>query len=1241
MRLYAQIATFDGTQSVETKALIDSGAQGLFIDKDFVIENNFPTLPLRQPIIAMNVDGTRNKRGEITHYTVIELTIQGHQFKERCLVTGLGKDHLILGLPWLRRVNPDIDWGSGTCKIRKERMKKPIRYKFLMKLDIRRLKKIRKTERTEQKKTEQGQPDQMKDSDGTESEEEKEEARSDPEDEDLLIAYIRGEPTIGIFKATPSPLTDEHTKTEYTCIRRQTLSRFTQEKRTLRYIPNQNVWIRAKTSVSQTLEHQKKDNAPPKTLDELLPEELKEYREVFEKEASERFPPSRPWDHAIDLKPDFVPRNCSVYHLGFKEKQEMDKFIDENLDKGYIRPSKSPQASPFFFVAKKEEGALRPCQDYRYLNNGTIKNAYPLPLVSDLIDKLGKATIFTKLDIRWGYHNIRIKKGDEWKAAFRTHRGLYEPLVMFFGLCNSPATFQAMMNQIFNDYLAEGWLVIYMDDMLVFSTNQDDQTRRTKLVLERLREHSLFLKAEKCKFNVPEVEFLGVIIKPGEVHMDPTKLKGIKDWQAPQDVSEVRKVLGFMNFYRRFIPNYANKARPLNDLLKKNLPFAWKEPQETAFQALKQEFAKQPVLRMPDPLKPFTVECDASKWATGAVLRQKDENGDWHPCGYISHSFSPAERNYQIYDRELLAIIRALDAWRHYLLGSPHEVTVFTDHKNLTYFRSPQKLNPRQARWSLQLSQYNLNLVHVPGRQMVQSDALSRRPDHIPEGDTDNEDMTMLPETLFLRALDTDLQAEFLAQVKEDDFFGNAVEMLKKKNTPIRSALEDWETRDDLLFYKGRCYVPKSEQLRRQIIQQYHDHPTAGHPGVFKTTELISKDYWWPRMQATIKNYVEGCGPCQQMKVNTHPTAPALSPIKSTATRPFQMVSVDFITDLPEVNGFDTLMVVVDHGLSKGVIFIPCMKTIDALGTADLFIKHVYRRFGLPDYIISDRGPQFASKVFKEMGRLLGVTLAMTTAYHPQADGETERVNQDIGAYLRLFCSNNPEKWLELIAVMEFSHNNRIHAVTTKSPFYLMNGFEPRSLPTAFLKTNLPSVEDRMAELTRARDEALAAHELARRRMAERIRSNFKPFQQGDQVWLDSKNLKLNYFSKKFTPRREGPFKIKEVLGPLTYRLELPKTWKIHPVFHATLLTPYKETEAHGPNYTKPPPDLINQEEEWEVEEILAHKRHRGRLQYKIKWKGYPTSENSWEPAAHLSNAKDILNKYKKRKNLRRLIITN
>jgi hypothetical protein len=325
-------------------------------------------------------------------------------------------------------------------------------------------------------------------------------------EDEMIIAYIKGEPVIGIFERKDTLFTGDHNYPKYDYSKNSLgIQRISTSIRSKWYTFGQDTWIRAKTSISQQLAHNKADFNPEKkkSLDDLLPKAYHKYKSVFEKEASERFPESRPWDHAIDLKPDFIPKDCKVYPLTLAEQTKLDEFLEENLRKGYIRPSKSPMASPFFFVSKKDSDALRPCQDYRYLNDGTVKNVYPL------------------LDIRWGYHNIRIKEGDEWKGAFKTNKGLFEPTVMFFGLCNSPATFQAMMNDIFRDMLNEGWLIIYMDNILIYLNDPEGHRQRTLRVLARLRENDLFLKAEKCKFNVKEVEYLGLIISENKIAMDP------------------------------------------------------------------------------------------------------------------------------------------------------------------------------------------------------------------------------------------------------------------------------------------------------------------------------------------------------------------------------------------------------------------------------------------------------------------------------------------------------------------------------------------------------------------------------------------------------------------------------------------------------------------------------------------------------------------------------------------------
>uniref|UniRef100_A0A0W0F8T0 Reverse transcriptase-rnase h-integrase n=1 Tax=Moniliophthora roreri TaxID=221103 RepID=A0A0W0F8T0_MONRR len=442
---------------------------------------------------------------------------------------------------------------------------------------------------------------------------------------------------------------------------------------------------------------------------------------------------------------------------------------------------------------------------------------------------------------------------------------------------------------------------------------------------------------------------------------------------------------------------------------------------------------------------------------------------------------------------------------------------------------------------------------------------------------------------------------------------------------PIKSALSDWEVNDSLIWYKGRVYVPDDVVLRREITRTIHEGQPFGHPGQFGTLDLMQRDYWWPGMAKFVKSFVDGCAVCQQMKINTHLTKVGIQPLPSTPNAtPFQVITMDLVTDLPESYGFDTIMVVVDHSSSKGAIFIPCTKKLDAPQAAELLLRNVYKRYGLPDKIISDRDPRFVAMVFQETMKLLGVKHAMSTSYHPQSDGETERVNQEMEIYLRMFCLKEQTKWSSYLHMAEFAHNNRTHSVTRNSPFFMIMGYNSRLLPTAFEKTTVPSVEERLNKLRKLRGEVASMMEITRRKIIERANKIMDKFVEGQKVWLEGKNLDFGYPSKKLLPKREGPFVIDKVMGPVTYRLKLPSQWKIHPIFHAGLLRPYKETEAHGRNFLEPPPDIVEGHEEFEIEAIIGHKPLRKPRHYLVSWKGFDSSHNEWKTKEELEHAMDI-----------------
>ena len=482
-------------------------------------------------------------------------------------------------------------------------------------------------------------------------------------------------------------------------------------------------------------------------------------------------------------------------------------------------------------------------------------------------------------------------------------------------------------------------------------------------------------------------------------------------------------------------------------------------------------------------------------------------------------------------------------------------------------------------------------MIHILGSHLAGPDALPRHPDLLPSTTPENEGVTLLPPFLFVNLIDTSLSHHIQSFLTSDPLILQALQSMDSSIPPaFRSRLSDWQYTKGILTYKGRVYIPSDPSLHQAILARCHDHETAGHPGYLKICQLVTSKFWWPGLASFVCKYVEGCAVFQQNKSNTHPTIPPLTPICSSFTCPFQQISCDLITDLPLSMGFDSLLVVVGHGLTKGVILCPTKKTITAEGIANLFFHKVFLRFSLYDKIISDRGPQFASAFAKELRKLLNYNLSLSTAYHSQSNRETERVNQEIETYLWIFCRNNPTSWTDLITHVEFTHNHRPHSITSQSPFFLMMGYELHALPSIIQDSTIPAVKTRLKNLTAAQNEALAAHELVQQVMATHTQQKFIPFKKGEKVWLEARNLKHSVTNPKFAPKRKGPFTITNVLSPITYQLHLLKTWKIHPVFHATLLSPYRKNDLRGPNFPAPPPDLIMGEEEYEIEWILCHR---------------------------------------------------
>ena len=913
------------------------------------------------------------------------------------------------------------------------------------------------------------------------------------------------------------------------------------------------------------------------------------------------------------------------------------QWVRDEVAAGRMEPSTSEWAAQLVIVAKRNEkgevSGWRICGDYRSVNDVTKADAEPLPLVQTVFDQLAGMRYFSKLDLLKGFNQIPVERKSRELMAVSTPAGLYQPTVMPFGVKNAPGTFQREMRRVLDGRLNRG-VFVFIDDIIVYSRTEAEHVELVEFVLSQLEKEGYFAHPGKCQFLQSEVNFLGHVVNRAGVSMQQHKVAAIASWPTLQSVRDVRSFLGLAGFYRRFVEGFSRIAQPLTDLTQvaDGKGFSWGDREQSAFDELKRALTSAPVLAHPDPQRQWTVQTDASGYAIGAVLSQVQEDGTTRPVAFWSQKLNSAERNYSATERELMAIVKATEHWRVYLHGSPHPVLLRSDHKPLVYLNGKAELGMRLSRWMEALCDLTFEIGYVKGKDNAAADALSRRSDHESTAVTAEPSLLKVKLMSVTTSENTEIRVfpsrwrvsgKWMGESRESVATaqrGSTESQLQVESllTDVRAAAstdeqyvallkgddkrDGLQRRDGLVYSRsGALYIPDDRRLRTKLLQLAHD--AVGHFGRSKTIERLGRHCVWVGMTKEVEDYCRSCAVCAESKGSNALPAGQLVPLP-IPERVWDSVGVDFTGPLPETaRGYNSIMATVDR-FSGMLMLRPCKTSITGIQSGKLLLDQMLGMGRLPTSIVSDRDVRFTGAAWGQLWRGLKTEQKMSTSFHPQTDGKTERSNRTLQAVLRSYAESRQD-WDEWLSFVAAAYNSTVHESTGRTPFE-MNFPDARSIdPLQWAVRDRESVdasdsrgvsaeaERTLTEMRVIWDEVRArivAEQARQKKYADRKRRDVT-YEVGDKVYLSTRNLPA--YGGKLLAKWVGPYLVTEVRSSgvsvkLDLRGELGKT---NPVFHVSLLKPYVESELEWPgrlNANRPAPVLVEGGSEWEVERVIG-----------------------------------------------------
>ena len=893
--------------------------------------------------------------------------------------------------------------------------------------------------------------------------------------------------------------------------------------------------------------------------------------------------------------------------LGLQDQEQ--QLVNDMLEHGQIEPSSSPWASPVCMV-KKKDGSIRFCIDYRKLNDATIKDAYPIPNIQDCMNTLNGGKYFCTMDLKTGYWHVGMTQRARERSAFVCKQGLFQWKVMPFGLCNAPATFERLMEIVLKGMQWKICLV-YLDDIVIFGTTFEECASRLCQVMDTLHAAGLKLKAKKCLLFQRQVQFLGHIVSDKGIMSDPEKVAEIQNWPRPTEglrlgkrkipfVTQVKSFLGICSYYRKFIPNYAKIAEPIQRYTRNEEDLTWTKEAEAAFVALKESLSTSPVLAYPQTGKPFYVDTDACEYAMGAVLTQKDDQGRDHPIIYMSRCFSDAERRYCIWRKEMLAVKMAVKSFEPYIIGQ--NTTVRTDNSAVQRMMKMPELSMQNASTIQYLDSLNIKIIHRKGKDHLVADALSRKPeieahrckqctkdiekDSISQSVTTqtefkSQDTQDIPVArVITRAADNptatyrdwnlpgwDPTSLKLAQEKDPDLLFIKDLLTKYASRPFWSEISDksysikvlwtdWTDlilQDDLLYRRRKAMANLPEKLqfivpstlRRDLFDHIHGSAFGGHLGIRKTLEKIRERFHWPRLPSDVKCWIQQCDLCVSVKKTPRHTHARLQVY--LVGNPLERIAGDILSKLPLTKRGNREVLVIGDYFTKWMEAIP-VPDQKATTVARAILEHFIYKFGVPLSLHSDQGTNFESAVWKELCKMLGVEKTRTTPFHPQSDGMVEKFNATLLSMLRASIQEDKRDWDDLVPILAMAYRASIHDATGFTPNMLMLGREVTLPADLVLPIDRPEgytyaayVDDLRTHMETVYEQVRKNNKWAieRQKKYYDIHSAYKTLQPGDKVWLDGPDIANSNVAWKLKRRCTGPFLILSHHGGITYLLAI------------------------------------------------------------------------------------------------------